>query len=547
MSTPEFEVHRALVVQSSTATGAVRVKIPALLGTDVSVDIPTTGLSRLVDGSWDVPVVGATPFVAVSVDRTKFFWLTGEFFANPDITVRSIQFQTDANVAVVEGQLAWNDDEGTIDIGMHRSNVVLQVGQEAVYYVKNQTGSTITNGTVVRFDGSLGASGRLKVAPFLADGTYRSAYLMGIATEDIPDGEDGYVTHFGKVRSLNTTQDSEGNTLVDGDLLYASATVPGGYTKIEPSAPNNRILLAAVVEAHAQQGTLFVRPAFPTSLLDNELVNAPSITDNDVLVYNGTTEVFENVPFDHGQLSGLSDDDHPQYLLADGSRSASSLTVTGSLTVDTNTIFVDPTNNEVGINTTSPSAVLDVVGTSEFNGTMLARDVRPISDTSYDLGASSLRWGYAYLDHPYFDIRRSTTLSVTSGAITQFGWNNTGTGSDADPYGMHTSGNAYITTPVAGVWTFSLCIVTDSTTTNFFRTIILATNNNPTANTRERLATAQTHKGSQSVLACSWTGYLPASSTVYTLVFQDSGSTQTWNVSNRIDVSVFSGALLHRR
>jgi hypothetical protein len=36
---------------------------------------------------------------------------------------------------------------------------------------------------------------------------------------------------------------------------------------------------------------------------------------------------------DHGLLSGLADDDHAQYLLADGTRAASSLTVTNNLTV----------------------------------------------------------------------------------------------------------------------------------------------------------------------------------------------------------------------
>lgn len=39
-----------------------------------------------------------------------------------------------------------------------------------------------------------------------------------------------------------------------------------------------------------------------------------------------------------------------------------SLTVTGDLTVDTNTLRVDSTNNRVGINVTSPTANLDIIG-----------------------------------------------------------------------------------------------------------------------------------------------------------------------------------------
>jgi len=45
------------------------------------------------------------------------------------------------------------------------------------------------------------------------------------------------------------------------------------------------------------------------------------------------------------------------------SPAADSLSVTGDLTVDTNTLYVDSTNNNVGIGTSSPSTALDVNGT----------------------------------------------------------------------------------------------------------------------------------------------------------------------------------------
>jgi hypothetical protein len=70
-----------------------------------------------------------------------------------------------------------------------------------------------------------------------------------------------------------------------------------------------------------------------------DVIDLRSIISSDQGV--GTTPVS-----DHGSLTGLSDDDHTQYLLADGSRNASSLTVTGALsssTLTVDSIEIDPT------------------------------------------------------------------------------------------------------------------------------------------------------------------------------------------------------------
>jgi len=81
--------------------------------------------------------------------------------------------------------------------------------------------------------------------------------------------------------------------------------------------------------------------------------------------YDGTAwNVVQNNIADHGNLGGLGDDDHTQYLLADGTRTATELTVSGDLTVDTDTLYVDSTNSRVGIGTTTPSADLHIADTS---------------------------------------------------------------------------------------------------------------------------------------------------------------------------------------
>jgi len=59
-----------------------------------------------------------------------------------------------------------------------------------------------------------------------------------------------------------------------------------------------------------------------------------------------------------------------------------SITISGDLTVDTNTLFVDSADNRVGIGTTDPQALLDVNGDAEINGLTVGRGAGGISNNS---------------------------------------------------------------------------------------------------------------------------------------------------------------------
>lgn len=81
------------------------------------------------------------------------------------------------------GTLRWNADEDTLDI--RQSSSILQVGQEQQWNVRNATASTILEGTPVYVTGTIGASGRMTVAPFIADGSIPSMYYLGVMTQDV--------------------------------------------------------------------------------------------------------------------------------------------------------------------------------------------------------------------------------------------------------------------------------------------------------------------------------------------------------------------------
>ncbi len=238
------------------------------------------------------------------------------------------------------GQLAWNIDENTIDLGMN-ANTTLQLGQEQYYYVKNHTATTIPDGTVVMANGTNGASGRIHVEPAIANGTVLSKYIIGITTEDIAAGEDGFVTAFGKVRDLNTSMFNE------GDVLYADPSTPGGLSNTVPIAPNNIVTMAIVINKHASAGTLFVRPSYGSMLYENENIYLNSVSDGQALVY-----VSANARFENKTVSGTSSDSFKTISVSGQSDVvADSSTDTLTFVAGTNiTITTDPTTDSITIN-----------------------------------------------------------------------------------------------------------------------------------------------------------------------------------------------------
>jgi hypothetical protein len=120
--------------------------------------------------------------------------------------------------------------------------------------VQNTTGSTIPKGAVVGFAG-VGSNNVLSVAPYLADGSQPSLYILGIMAEELPDsGATGLCCVWGNVSGINTSAFNV------GDILYANPTVAGALTNVKPTAPENVIPIAAVLISSATAGDIFVRP-----------------------------------------------------------------------------------------------------------------------------------------------------------------------------------------------------------------------------------------------------------------------------------------------
>lgn len=205
-------------------------------------------------------------------------------FSGPVKSDAGFRFDISATSVPVVGELVWNADDGTIDVGLP-NGVTMQVGQESFFLARNQTGSTIPNGTVVMFAGAIGNSGRLLMEPAIASAIVPPVYVMGVTTHDVLNGSNGYVTEFGLVRQIDTRGGAE--NWQDGDILYVDGTTPGKLTNVEPVSPTPSIIVAAVTNA-ATNGNIFVRPTFGETLAHLHDVRITSPQNGDILKYNAT-------------------------------------------------------------------------------------------------------------------------------------------------------------------------------------------------------------------------------------------------------------------
>jgi hypothetical protein len=167
--------------------------------------------------------------------------------------IDSLFFNTGVPTNNVEtAKMRWDSDLATVVLGMY-DQVPNELGFKNFWLVKNQTGATITKGSLVYANGTVGASGRITIDKFIADGSIDAKYLLGITAHDLTDGTDGYVISFGKIRKVNT------DTFAAGAILYPSPTVAGVWTDVEPIAPNIDMPIGFCINSHVNNGTIAIK------------------------------------------------------------------------------------------------------------------------------------------------------------------------------------------------------------------------------------------------------------------------------------------------
>lgn len=164
-------------------------------------------------------------------------------------SVQSLHFDTLTETPTYAPGVVYYRD-GVLNVMAEFGDVIMQVGEELQFPVVNKQGggTTILNGQPVYVKGAQGQ----RLAVGLADSADLSTVqVIGLATHDIADNQNGRVTFVGAVRDLDTSSYTVGNEVyVDGlgTLTTTKPTAAGTYAA----------QLGIVTQAHPVQGVIHV-------------------------------------------------------------------------------------------------------------------------------------------------------------------------------------------------------------------------------------------------------------------------------------------------
>jgi cytoskeletal protein CcmA (bactofilin family) len=188
---------------------------------------------------------------------------------------------------------AVNLQDRTLDLKMG-NNATNQIGQELFYPpVVNKTNEILTDGTLVMVNPTTPTfGGRLNIQKAITDGTYSADLIVGVLTEDIAINGEGFATWFGYVRQITMSHlVPNGETWVEGNVLYPHPTIAGKMTNITPTAPALKSTIAVVTYVNGGENhiTILVRPNLRGSINGQHDVNITTgVTTGDLFVRSGS-------------------------------------------------------------------------------------------------------------------------------------------------------------------------------------------------------------------------------------------------------------------
>lgn len=249
--------------------------------------------------------------------------------------------------------------------------------------VYNKSGALIPKGSVVYIDGAH-SSLYPSIALAKANSEETSAYTFGVVENDISNMSLGVVVQVGVVTNLNLPTSS----YTDGETLYLSPTVAGGYTTTKPLAPNHYVAIGTVIRAHPNFGTIVVAIRNGFQLDEMSDVQIPAVpNDSTLLQFSRVDSLWHSVSVTNAIGTKYIKPSDTATMLTPYARinlvntkfTLPSLTSGSVLFSDGSTIsqnnsnfFWDNTNNRLGIGTASPLFAIHSTGSIRGNALFAA-------------------------------------------------------------------------------------------------------------------------------------------------------------------------------
>jgi hypothetical protein len=188
----------------------------------------------------------------------------------------------DVDQGTIAGQLKWNEDTGTINMGLF-DEVEVGVGESLFWYVK--ANEPISRGDVVQFAGNVGGEIVVKKAVF-AEITNQPDLLMGVCLREIDTGRKGYILSVGRLNNVNTDAFST-------PILYLSTTTNGALSSTKPTSGFKGSVSAVgrFSTGGGNNGFLLVRPNLIKGLKEATDVTITDIVNGEILRWNGSNWV----------------------------------------------------------------------------------------------------------------------------------------------------------------------------------------------------------------------------------------------------------------
>jgi hypothetical protein len=270
-------------------TYVVTVSGSGLVFTPQSEIIPTLtegALSGALDGRY-VNVTGDTMTGDLTVNASIYTNNLGSHLI-PVSTVHTNELHLEAlsggNIpAYEEGMLFYDGDSRVLKLYNDIPDVALDIGEENWVRIVNKTGVQINNGQVVYINGTQG--NRPTVALADKNSELTADDVIGVATHNITNNSEGFITVFGVVREVDTSSWTE------GDALYLGNN--GALTNIEPLTPEHRVRIGYALNS-TNNGQILVTIQNTGELKDLHDVLITSAQDGQVLTYSQSLSAWNN-------------------------------------------------------------------------------------------------------------------------------------------------------------------------------------------------------------------------------------------------------------